>query len=156
MAVAIISFGLLGVLAVTRRSLHLQPIAKNRIVAINLAQEGIEVIRNMRDTNWLKGNDWRLGIGEGLELGGKKVGCVNYDSSSLITPCSGRGLSINDNGIFIHSSEPNTPFSRTITIDYQLDQEGIGYLSVSSAVEWQVREKQNLIEAKEHLYDWWE
>jgi hypothetical protein len=28
--------------------------AKNRVIAVNLAREGIEAVRNIRDTNWLK------------------------------------------------------------------------------------------------------
>jgi hypothetical protein len=28
--------------------------SKNRVIAVNLAREGIEAVRNMRDTNWLK------------------------------------------------------------------------------------------------------
>jgi len=33
----------------------------DNIVAYNLAQEGLEAVRNMRDSNWLSNQDWRKG-----------------------------------------------------------------------------------------------
>ena len=30
----------------------------DKIIATNLAREGIEIVRNIRDSNWLSGNSW--------------------------------------------------------------------------------------------------
>ena len=32
--------------------------SKNEIIASNIAREQIELVKNIRDTNWLKNNDW--------------------------------------------------------------------------------------------------
>jgi len=35
---------------------------QSKLIAYYLAQEGVENIRNIRDTNWLQGKDWLEGI----------------------------------------------------------------------------------------------
>lgn len=150
-AIAIIALGLVGVLAVIRRTLYLQPIIKNKVTSINLAQEGVEVIRAIRDTNWLNNEYWYYGLGDGLIV---NDACVEYDSSSIEYPCLNKGLSINDNGMFVHSSNPNTPFERVVDLSYETDPEGIEYLSVTSTVSWFERNRQYSEEVKELLYDW--
>jgi len=48
--------------------------AKNRIIAVNLAREGLETMRNVRDSNWLQYSD-------------RRRECWNHDPSQ--TPCEG-------------------------------------------------------------------
>lgn len=58
-AVAILSIGLVGGLTVITKNMSTIYSGENRIIAANLAAEGIELARNVRDTNWLTdGNDW--------------------------------------------------------------------------------------------------
>lgn len=53
-ALAILAIGItLGTSIVSNGTRNIG-IAKNRIVAINIAREGLEAVRNLRDTNWLK------------------------------------------------------------------------------------------------------
>jgi type II secretory pathway pseudopilin PulG len=40
-----------GMMASSMRNMHS---SKNRVIAVNIAREGIEAVRNIRDTNWLK------------------------------------------------------------------------------------------------------
>jgi hypothetical protein len=43
----------------------------NRLIASNLAREGVEAIRVIRDSNWLVGNDWDQGLeGSGQDYSG--------------------------------------------------------------------------------------
>jgi len=35
---------------------------KNKLVAVYLAQESIEIVRQLRDNNWFNGNDWKWQI----------------------------------------------------------------------------------------------
>lgn len=52
--------------------------AKERIIAINIAREGLEAVRNIRDTNWLK-------------FSGQRRQCWNHLPSLKITdPCTGQ------------------------------------------------------------------
>ncbi|MBN2096154.1 hypothetical protein JW752_02010 [Candidatus Peregrinibacteria bacterium] len=53
-AMTILSFGVMFSSAIIGSSLGNVHIAKNRVVAVNIAREGIEAVRNIRDTNWLR------------------------------------------------------------------------------------------------------
>ena len=60
---------------------------QKRIVAAHLAQEGVEVIRNIRDSNWLSGSNWTANINTaGI------AGCVDYDDSSIDMSCAVGGI----------------------------------------------------------------
>ncbi len=69
--------------------------SKNRVVAVNIAKEGLEAIRNIRDTNWLKFNS-------------KKRECWNHDPKT--DSCDGVN-SIIGSGDFIVYKEPITDAS---------------------------------------------
>lgn len=52
-AVFVLSAGMTGALSLIIGAMNANNTQMNRIIATNLAQEGIEMIHNMRDTNWL-------------------------------------------------------------------------------------------------------
>ncbi len=49
-----------------------------RLVAMNLAAEGVEAVRNIRDSNWLQGIDWRANTEEGRGLWGTDLNEGTY------------------------------------------------------------------------------
>ncbi len=53
-AMTILAIGITFSSAIIGSSLSNVNLSKNRIVAVNIAREGIETMRNIRDTNWLK------------------------------------------------------------------------------------------------------
>ncbi|HEY5713730.1 MAG TPA: hypothetical protein VIT68_00050 [Candidatus Gracilibacteria bacterium] len=66
-AFAILAVVLTSVLVLFQQTLNLQTSVKNRVVALYLAQEGLEGIRQIRDSNWLefsgdKRHHWLEGI----------------------------------------------------------------------------------------------
>lgn len=111
------------------------------VQAYYLAQEGIEAVRNVRDSNWLHNNNW-LGDSSGNPWGESfKVGGIYYlqlkddgwrqpaDSTSVqgdlskLTPVAPWGIvssgTIYDNGSYLASGlsgEEDTGFSREIGI----------------------------------------
>lgn len=52
-AIAIISIGLIGISSLSVQNIKAQSVNKNRLIASMLAQEGLELVRNVRDDNWL-------------------------------------------------------------------------------------------------------
>lgn len=59
MAVTVLSVGIMGVVSAINYNISVASNAVNRTIAANLAQEGIELVRNIRDTNWITpGNAW--------------------------------------------------------------------------------------------------
>lgn len=74
-AVAIITTGIVGVITLTFSSLRSTETSIKQIVAANLAREGVEVVRNIRDSNWLADSvgtpvDWRTGLASGTDYDG--------------------------------------------------------------------------------------
>jgi len=53
--------------------------AKNRIIAINIAREGIEAMRNIRDTNWLKFQSRRRACWNHLPTKDPSIACTGVN-----------------------------------------------------------------------------
>lgn len=66
-AVIVLMIGILSVIALLVFNISQANNFKNRIIAYNLAQEGIEIVKNIRDTNWLSGAPvvWNSGLSDG-------------------------------------------------------------------------------------------
>ncbi len=67
--IGLVIIGLLGILAVVISNLIGSDVSKTMIVASNLAREGVEVVRQIRDSNWLNCNlsacsNWDEGLGK--------------------------------------------------------------------------------------------
>jgi len=142
----------------------------NRFVAVYLAQEGIEIIRNIRDTNWIEEEDWDNGLTEcqdGCEADYKTFG----DTSTPLYPWSGEGNNLwtNDTSYayFYPSDYTNcveTQFKRKITIT-PLSINGIyDVLKVRVEVFWEEKDNifnlelndfENSITVEEYLYNWY-
>ena len=67
-SIYILIMGLLGIMSLLHQSQKAQYANENTLVAAQLAQEGIELVRNVRDNNWLDPgiSDWRMDIIGGL------------------------------------------------------------------------------------------
>lgn len=126
-SIAIIEVGLFSVWSLFLVNFNAVREAEMRIVGVNLAREGIEVVKNIRDTNWLRaGNnefsdqaktiiwtwDENLKVGEYV---------VNYDSTDPEVFGSGNDqLYLNPLGLYYNfqseSAKP-TEYKRKITLN---------------------------------------
>ena len=129
----------------------------SKLIATYLAQEGIEIVRNIRDTNWVKGASWD----EGFEESGEYVYEIDYDNTDLpfplaCSPCNFSDLNFFyiDNGFYQYSySEEETKFKRKVTINRSLEEPHI--LKVSVEVFWEEKgESRGPVRAQENLYKW--
>ena len=125
-------------------------LASDRLVASYLGQEGIEVIRNIRDTNWISGvalNEKVATCSSGCQVD-YKTGTPE-DAQADLTPYNETPLNIDTNGFYTY--EPGTPtkFKRKITITY-----GTGKLDVLVKVLWDARGQSYSFQAEEILYNW--
>lgn len=62
-AVFIIVVGIVGALMLAVSAMSASKESEDQVMASNLAREGIEVIRNKRDSNWLAGSAFDTGLG---------------------------------------------------------------------------------------------
>lgn len=60
-AILILSSILIAAFSMLNKSIDANINVKNRIIALNIAREGLEAVRNIRDTNWLKYSGDRRG-----------------------------------------------------------------------------------------------
>lgn len=82
MAIGILSTSIASALSLTTLSLAAEQESLSAIVAANLAREGVEVARTIRDSNWLAGLDWDNGLYEG-------AGNPDYTAVPVFEPNSG-------------------------------------------------------------------
>lgn len=146
----------------------------DRLTATYLAQEGVEIVRNIRDQNWLiTGNSWNN------KLDVCSLGCeVDYSmgGDGAIRGATGRYLRTdNTNGFYIYEepSSPNsskTKFERRIIITQvpDVDSGPNHILRVEVEVSWDKKStllssgdpadvcgKYNCFTVKEILYNWY-
>ena len=117
--------------------------------AAYLAKEGVEIIRNIRDTNWLEEESWDQGILEGNWE-------VYYKTRQELTqPYLGTKLNIDAQGFYSYSPGIETKFSRRITIGRaDLDGDGEKEIQIWSRVQWEKRGRIFDITVQKNLYNW--
>lgn len=143
-AIFIITVGLGGAISLLAFVISASAVGKSQIIATNLAQEGIEVVRNIRDTNWLEGEAWNDGLGNGDYR-------VQYNSLGLMAFAGNPVLNIDSQGIYLYDNdEPTTHFHRKITINNISDSE----MQVISEVTWSERNRDFNVIVEDRLYDW--
>jgi hypothetical protein len=151
-AIMIIALGMVGVLSLVIQNVQAQYIDKNVLIASGLAEEGMELVKNIRDLNWLTSGNWKQGI----------VGtyAIDYRGSSSITAVNsisdaGARLYIDNNGNGFYtddiSAPGNTPtnFYRLITVVDDID-----HLDVKCTIRWTQGANNHDYTAETYLYNW--
>lgn len=144
-AVFILSLAAFGCFILIQQTIIAASLNQMQLTAYYLGQEGVEIVRNIRDTNWLQKQVWTTGLAVG---GGEQE--ADYQSTAL-TASQNRYLKTDSNGFYNYASGTETKFKRKIIVT----QEAGGYLQVRVIVEWQEREKEHSIEVINLLYNWY-
>lgn len=117
-AIAICAVGVSASIFIITNSLQAGTHVKNKMVAMHLAQEGLEVVHHIRDNNWLSGGVWTDGI---ANTSGNLFmkGCLVSTSAAIDTTCAAGENLVFDSASnqYIHTSAV-APFSRTIETTY--------------------------------------
>ena len=154
----IVAIGLVGVSQLVVQSLKAQTINRRTIIAYQLAQEGIELVRSIRDTNWRTGVAWNTGLTPGAH-------CMGYNDTDLGPIVHDNCyLFLDRNGWYYHPAavsieDKQTEFKRLITIQ----DESFGFYSpygndairVNVVVEWYEGGTQLRYDASSELYNWY-
>lgn len=148
LALSIILIGLVGIFRVEVYALDAARVANEKFRATFLAQEGIEIVKSIRDTNWLNERSWDAGLGVTANSN------VEYDSTALNDVAD--NLYLNGSNIYTHNAVGATPtiFSRHIEIAYPADGDGVVYMQVKCVVDFVLKGKTHTVSVEEHLYDW--
>ena len=144
-ALGIFSVGTAVAVNVIIYSIGLAPKIKNRTIAVHLAQEGIELVKNVRDINWVNGNSFNIGLTPGW-------GCVGYNIlNSVDYNCSLSGGSdaiYYDGSYYSHDgTAASTNFTRRVTLFTVSASEIKVVSSVTCGANCAVS-------LEDHLFDW--
>jgi len=158
-AVSVITIGTMGVFTVISNTLSANKVNAPRLTAAYLAQEGLEIVRNIRDGNWLEGRTTATNWDEGLT--GCALGCgVDYNHSDGYSDPNQEDPNLHDNyndylyingdGFYSYFGTTKTNFQRKITIT----PEPPDVLDVQVLVTWTVGSNSYNLSAQEKLYNW--
>lgn len=135
-----------GASTLLQRILAFTPTTYSKLVASYLAEEGMEIVKNIRDTNWLEGANWDDGIPASPPTYG-----VDYQTQTLPDiNCSNEGYLAFDGNLYSCSANPNSEFQRKITIE----KIGTDEIKVIVKVSWKEKGGTQEIKAIEYLYRW--
>ncbi len=164
-ATSVLTVGFLGIITLLNRSLSLNRIVSDNFTANYLAAEGIEVVKNLVDTNIFSGQAWNNGVIDGCYE-------VTYESTALPTPLgsgsdceqstdfrlfqTARPL-VNDDAtkLFVYKGIAGNEagsFRRIIRIE---TKPGNNEIQVNSIVRWYTRGSGvYTINVEDHFYNW--
>lgn len=137
----IITVGMVGVLGLANTTIKGSSLSKMRLIASGLAQEGIEVDRNMRaDTDW---TEWHTAVSNGDYI-------AQYNSSNLVsffeTPLKFNSIS----GLYQYDSGNNSPFYRKVSLTKVSNNEA----KIVVEIKWQTKGQWHYLTVEDRLWDW--
>ena len=150
-AALVITLGASASFALAQRTLSFTADAAFRFEASYLAQEGMEIARNIRDANFLKihkgqGGAWT----DGLTESGCSGGCqADYTQNSL-GAYQDTFLKFSNGRYSYEEAGTDSLYKRKITVT----QQGGDVLEVEVEVTWQERGRSHSVKAAGELYNW--
>ncbi len=150
-AIFVITVGLTGAFIAAQRGVLAIDYANTRFTAIFLAQEGVEIIKNIRDTNFLEGSAWD----DGLPAGNFEVQHTDRQSPLRETAPGYENLSFlrkTEHGFYNHMVGEETRFKRKI----QIISVPPDRLELKVTVYWRkMGEGYHKLFLRQHIYNWW-
>ncbi len=153
-AIAILLVAVVGPISLIGDALHKLYYAKDEMIAINIAQEGIETVRWKRDSNMLSAVAWDTGITAGYYI----IDPGALGAPVVATTCIGACL-VDLKPIYFDATSglyrqnvvtQPTQFSRIVNIRSVNANE----IKVSSTVKWRTGGQVGTITVSENLFKW--
>ncbi|OGZ69546.1 MAG: hypothetical protein A3F47_00975 [Candidatus Staskawiczbacteria bacterium RIFCSPHIGHO2_12_FULL_38_11] len=156
-AIAILSIGIIGIYEAFFPFVPLSYRLSYRLTASYLAQDGLEIIRNIRDNNFvqgLSGSSWSTGLlicSFGCQADYKTGTSQEAEVNQLQSYGGGNFLNFNSDGFYSYDAGTATKFKRRITIT----QVSSDVLSVYVQVFWDYSGQSYTFDTEEYLYNWY-
>ena len=144
-AISVLITGILGIFTLMSRSLSLNRVILDQETAVNLAAEGIELVKNKLDANILRGGlAWNSEISPGDWE-------IDFDKEELL-PYEGRKFGYDaSTGQYAYGVGVPTKFARIIKIEML----GTDEMKVNSLVTWITRGSGNFsINLEDRFFNW--
>lgn len=181
-ALSVILAAVVGPVSLITRGLFTFSFSKNKVIAANLAQEGLELVRLVRENNvacdvmngpatwpWNRDPDGGALARSRVAVDAGSLTTISCGSAAILTPrlsvsCSGPLLFENDPllenyGLYGYRSGVPTAFSRCVEITSPPDNPdpdipASAQMDVISTVAWDERGTERSVSLRERLYDW--
>lgn len=183
-ALGVILTGLVAAMTLALSNLSASELGQTRVVAYNLAREGVEVARNIRDSNWLDGKkDWNDGLftsgGDNTAIAvfnlDENTWSFNFLPNNFEDKCEGEHLCAklyydkDNQGVYIEDTNlpPGAPtiYKRLISFDKICLNRGVEItggdfcgeqigVRVRSEVKWLESGRAHSFSVEENLYNW--
>jgi type II secretory pathway pseudopilin PulG len=150
-AIFVVMIGIGGSYAFLQQNILNSAAVKNELVAAYLAQEGLEIVRNIRDSNFLEisngtGSDWD----EGFKPSDCAAGCeADYTDIGNLSVWANRFLRI-DGGLY--DTGVSTKYQRRIIV--KQDVIILNKRNIEVIVTWKEKGISRNITAATELYNW--
>lgn len=152
----VVALALVGILSLITQTIQGQSYNKDNLTASQLAQEGIELIRRVRDSNWKASQPFNTNLAPAVGMVFPYY--MDYRDSAphphnlsqpgeLVLHQDSNGFYFND----INSAATSTPFSRLITV-VLLDSKS---MEVNCTVTWGDHNRSYSYNLETLLYDWY-
>ena len=151
--IAVLSIGIIRSYTAFSSIMNVADTMSYRFTAAYLAQEGLDIIKNMRDGNFISGASFTTGLtscSAGCQAD-YKTGTAVQQSQNQLQAYAGSFLKINSDGFYGYDAGTDTKFKREITVSQVASNE----LKVDSKVFWNYNGTDYSITSSEHLYDWY-
>ena len=149
-AMFIMVMGALGVFGLISRTVAFNSSVNSQLIASYLTQEGLEIVRNIRDANFLKIHKipgWAGQWNDGLTS--CAAGCGADYNDSALGSFQNTFLKFS-NGFYTYDAGTDTIFTRKITIDSATTD----LLKIAVDVSWQDKGNTRTVRGATELYNW--
>ena len=162
-AIFILTVGVGSAFMLISQTLSAASLVKENLIASYLVQEGMEIVRNIRDTNWLQFSPWDDGLiclTPSCDFQADYA-TLTFTETTDFEKCSDPGYNCHsydghplkiDGGFYNYTSGTETKFKRKITIK-KVDSDNI---KVEVNVGWTERGRTHNLKALEYLTSWYE
>jgi len=148
-ALSILLVAVVGPMSLLGNSLNKIYYARDEMIAVNLAQEAIETVRQIRDTNMLGGLTWDNNR-DGIILSGDYT--VDVGTLMACSSCGANGgpvLYDDVTGLYRQDSGSITPFSRKVNISGSGNER-----KVTATVSWNTGSTSGSVVVSDSLFKW--
>jgi hypothetical protein len=169
-ALSILVIGFLGILTLLAQSIHISKNLSDQVTATYLAEEGIELSKNILDYDMYRrvagtdGTGWGLGGVDPTLVPGHSyeidyTSCNNLLSSAptchLFSYSADTVLGFDPNpgpqqDLYFYGAPDPTPFTREIRVT----STGVNEITIDSIVRWTVGGGTQEIDLEDHFYNW--
>lgn len=146
-AIAILITAVVGPISLIGDATHKLYYSRDRLIALNLAQEGIEVVRQKRDSNMLSAGIWDVGIG----AGNYTISATSSAPIGSTTETTPQPVYMDSYGFYTQNGGTATQFKRIVNTT------GGGAtpeLKASSTVTWATGGQSGTVTVSEYLFKW--